>query len=212
MLRDKVIERIARQIAKHGKHTLLVGSPGTGKTRIALKAREYLGPPKEIRLLGKIREVYRAAGLNQPDSLERPFRAPHHTVSRGAMLGRRPDPDTAFPYYGELSLAHGGVLFLDELPEFHGSVLEDLQPALVAKAVTHGTRTGNVTYPADFLLLAGMNHCPCGWRGYPGETKCVCTPEAVERYMSRLKTRKGSWACSLYDMFEVFDLNEELNE
>jgi magnesium chelatase family protein len=114
------------------------------------------------------------------------------------MAGRRPDPDTAFPFYGELSLAHGGILFLDELPEFGKGALDRVVEALKTGKVVHGTRTGNVSYPARFKLVAAMNPCPCGYGvGHPTRP-CTCSSDGVRRYKARVK--------ELLDLMNVVDL------
>lgn len=202
MIPEETVKTIAKEIADLGKPTLLLGYPGLRKTRIARRVVDYLGPPKDIHLLSQIRQVYKAAGLQEPDTLTRPFRAPHHTVSSGALLGRRPDPDTAFPFYGEYSLAHGGVLLLDELPEFTRSVIDTLPEVLREKRVTHGTRTGNVYYPADFLLIGSMNPCPCGYQGSK-DTKCDCSVAQTELYARRLGRLLGK--------LRIIDLREMEN-
>ena len=173
----------ALEIAAAGGHNLLfVGPPGTGKTLLA-RALPSILPPLDADESIEASAVHSVAGLIDPERpllVARPFRAPHHTASRLALVGGGTPPRP-----GEVSLAHAGALFLDELGEFHGSVLETLREPLEEGAITISRAGGAATYPARFVLVAAMNPCPCGHNGDPG-AECVCLPDAVDRYRSRI--------------------------
>ena len=171
------------EIAAAGGHNLLlVGPPGTGKTLLA-RALPSILPPLEPDEAIEASAVHSVAGLIDPERpllVARPFRAPHHTASRLALVGGGTPPRP-----GEVSLAHAGALFLDELGEFQRAVLDTLREPLEEGAVTISRAGGAATYPARFVLIAAMNPCPCGHDGDPG-AECTCLPDAIERYRSRI--------------------------
>ncbi len=173
----------ALEIAAAGGHNLLfIGPPGTGKTLLA-RALPSILPPLEPDEAIEASTVHSVAGLIDPDRpllVARPFRAPHHTASRLALVGGGTPPRP-----GEVSLAHAGALFLDELGEFQPSVLDTLREPLEEGAITISRAGGAATYPARFVLVAAMNPCPCGHHGDPG-AECTCLPDAIERYRARI--------------------------
>jgi magnesium chelatase family protein len=175
--------RRALEVAASGGHNILmVGSPGSGKTMLARRLPTIL-PPLSIKEALDVTKLYSITGLlNSKKSLitERPFRSPHHTTSDIGIIGggRIPRP-------GEVSLAHMGILFLDEFPEFERDVLEVLRQPLEDGVVTIARALSSVTYPAEFMFVAAMNPCPCG--NYMDQTKnCTCPPHKVQRYWSKL--------------------------
>ncbi len=180
-VRGLVDAKLALAAAAAGGHALLfVGPPGAGKSMLARRLPRLLpAPDLEERLA--ITRVLSAAG-RWPGGLarERPFRAPHHTTSYAGLVGGGPN---ATP--GEVTLAHGGVLFLDELPEFRRDVLEALREPIESGCVTISRATQRVDLPARFQLVAAMNPCPCGYRGHP-RVPCKCPPTFVERYRRRI--------------------------
>lgn len=172
----------AMEIAAAGGHNLLlIGPPGSGKTMLAQRLPGIL-PPLDFEEALEVTKIYSVAGLLNGRGLldERPFRAPHHTISDISLIG-----GGSWPRPGEVCLAHRGVLFLDELPEFRRSALEVLRQPLENGVVTISRVARSLTYPADCMLVAAMNPCPCGYRTDPGHS-CVCTPAALERYRARL--------------------------
>ena len=173
----------AMEIAAAGGHNILmVGPPGAGKSMMSKRLPGILPDMTREEML-KSTEIYSVAGLtgkNNPIISARPFRAPHHTVSGAAMSG-----GGAVPRPGEISLAHNGVLFLDELPEFRKDVLEVLRQPLEDGEVTVSRVAGTETFPANFMLVCAMNPCKCGWYGHPSG-RCRCSANEVRAYHSRI--------------------------
>lgn len=173
----------ALEIAAAGGHNiLLIGSPGSGKTMLARRLPTILPPltREEALETTKIHSVAGKTGVSGGLMTRRPFRTPHHLASQAALVGGGQSPRP-----GEVSLAHNGVLFLDELPEFGRSVLEVLRQPLEDKRITVSRAKYSVEYPANFMLVAAMNPCPCGYYNHPTH-ECTCAPGAVHRYMSRI--------------------------
>jgi len=173
----------AMEVAAAGGHNLLfVGPPGGGKTMLARRMPSIL-PALSTEEALEVTKLYSVSGLLRDRSrlvATRPFRAPHHTVSSRALVG-----GGSLPRPGEVSLAHCGVLFLDELPEFPRSALEVLRQPLEDACVTVSRTAGAITYPAKFMLLASLNPCPCGYSG-DALHGCSCSPNAISRYLSKL--------------------------
>jgi magnesium chelatase family protein len=176
------VKRGLEVAAAGGHNCLMTGPPGTGKTLLA-RALPSILPPLARDDAIEVSKIYSVAGMlpsGQPLIRERPFRAPHHTVSYAGLVG-----GGRFPRPGEISLAHRGVLFLDELPEFGQNVLEVLRQPLEDRIVTISRASGAITYPANFILIAAMNPCPCGFAGDPVR-ECTCSSAAIQRYQKRI--------------------------
>jgi len=173
----------ALEVAASGGHNILMsGPPGSGKTLLARTTPSIL-PRMLIEEALDVTKIYSVSGMlptDVPLILQRPFRSPHHTTSHAGLVGggRIPRP-------GEISLAHRGVLFLDELPEFGQNVLEVLRQPLEDKVVTISRAQGTITYPANFMLVGSMNPCPCGYYGDPVR-ECTCSATAISRYQKRI--------------------------
>lgn len=172
----------AAEIAAAGFHNLLMaGPPGTGKSMIARGIAGIL-PPLTMEESMEVSAIYSVAGLlekSRPLITRRPFQAPHHTVSQAALTG-----GSAVPRPGAVSLAHRGVLFLDELPEFQRALIDSLRQPLEERKLHLARVYGSVTYPADFMLVCAMNPCPCGY--YPDKNRCRCTESEIRRYLGKV--------------------------
>src|SRR5574342_1086913 len=179
----QALARRALEIAAAGGHnTLMIGPPGAGKTMMARRVGAIL-PPLTFEEALEATSIHSVAGLLTPGTRllkSRPFRAPHHTISDVALVG-----GGQYPRPGEISLAHHGVLFLDEMPEFSRHVLEVLRQPLEEGRVAIARAARTAVFPARFVLVGAMNPCPCGFAG-DAVRECRCTPQQVARYQGRL--------------------------
>ena len=177
------VKRMLEIAAAGGHNVLMVGPPGSGKSMLARRFPSILPPMtrREALETSKIHSVMGLTSKERPLLTQRPFRAPHHTISAGGMAGG----GNPYPRPGEISLAHNGVLFLDELPEFHKDVIEVLRQPMEEGTVSVVRSAAAETYPSRFALLCAMNPCKCGWYGHPSG-RCRCSPGQVKQYLGKL--------------------------
>lgn len=176
------VKRALEVAASGGHNILMIGPPGAGKTLLARSVPSVL-PPLTFEEAMDVTRIYSVTGKLPPKTpliKRRPFRAPHHTISHAGLAG-----GGRWPHPGEISLAHRGVLFLDELPEFDRRSLEVLRQPMEAGFVTISRAQGSLTFPANFMLIAAMNPCPCGYYGDPTH-ECTCSPSMITRYQKRI--------------------------
>ena len=176
------VKRAMEVAAAGGHNMIMIGPPGSGKSMLAKRLPSIL-PPLSLAESLETTQIPRVAGkLSRDTSLisQRPFRSPHHTISQVALVGGGTNPQP-----GEISLAHNGVLFCDELPEFNRSVLEVMRQPLEDRKITISRAKYTIEYPCSFMFVASMNPCPCGYYGDPNHT-CICTPNQIHRYMGKI--------------------------
>ena len=175
------VKRALEITATGGHNCLLIGSPGTGKTMMSKRLNTIL-PELTLEEAIETTKIYSISGELNKDGLiiERPFRMPHHTVTRNTIIGGGKNPKP-----GEISLAHNGIMFLDELPEFNRNTLEALREPLENKEIMINRIYGNYIFPCNFIFIASMNPCPCGYYG-DEEKECKCSPQEIHRYLSKI--------------------------